>query len=60
MGIKTEINRLNTAKLNIKNALYTNGIVLSDTSKLDEYGELIDVSLDNYKTILDTINGEVV
>lgn len=43
MSIASEIERLRTAKQNIKSAINKRGVPVSDTAALDEYSGLVDV-----------------
>lgn len=60
MSIQSEINRINTAKTNISNTLNANGVTVPTSTKIDGYSTLIKNAFNNYDSLIDSINGEVV
>lgn len=60
MSIQSEINRINTAKTNISNTLKANGVTVPTGTKIEGYSTLIENAFNNYDSLIDTINGEVV
>lgn len=60
MGIQSEINRINTAKANIGNTLKANGVTVPTGTKIEGYSTLIESTFNNYDSLIDSINGEVV
>lgn len=60
MSIQSEVNRINTAKTNISNILKANGISVPTNTKIEGYSTLIENTFNNYDSLIDSINGEVV
>lgn len=60
MSVQNEIQRINSAKANIKLTIELNGIAVPEDTKIDGYSELLGQVLGNYNSLIDSINGEVI
>lgn len=60
MSVQNEIQRINSAKANIKLTIELNGIAVPEDTKIDGYNELLGQVLGNYNSLIDSINGEVI
>lgn len=60
MSIQSEINRINTAKTNISNTLNANGVTVPTGTKIEGYSALIEKTFNDFGSLIDNINGEVV
>ena len=60
MSVQSEINRLNTAKAELKTAIENGGVTVQLSAKIDAYPALVDMISAQIGEQLDVINGEVI
>lgn len=60
MSVQSEIDRLNTAKAELKTAIENGGVTVQLSAKIDAYPALVEMISSQIGEQLDVINGEVV
>lgn len=60
MSVQSEINRLNSAKAELRTAIENGGVTVQLTAKIDAYPALVEQITDQFNDALDEINGEVI
>lgn len=60
MSVQSEINRLNSAKAELRTAIENGGVTVQLNAKIDAYPALVDAITEQIGAQLDIINGEVI
>lgn len=60
MSVQSEINRLNSAKAELRTAIENGGVTVQVTAKIDAYPALVEQITEQFNDSLDEINGEVI
>lgn len=60
MSVQAEINRINSAKAELKTAIENGGVTVQVSARIDAYPALVDLISSKIGDQLDIINGEVI